>query len=104
MVRFAQDYTDPGEGQGSSQAPPRGYSNPLHPPASATDEDRVVLPLGEGVLTQNLGIPVVVVVTKVQQVFTRAWILFVVVVMNDQKVTVLILKVLAKREEKKVAH
>ena len=31
------------------------------------DEDRVLLPLDENVLTDNLGIPVVVVVTKVSR-------------------------------------
>lgn len=65
VVRFFQDYTEPGENQPSSQAPPRGDANPLHPAALATEDEKVVLPLGENVLTHNLGIPIVVVLTKV---------------------------------------
>ena len=66
VVRFFQDYTEPEETQSSSQAPPRGDANPLHPAAVATEDEKVVLPLGENVLTHNLGIPIVVVLTKVR--------------------------------------
>ena len=69
MVRFFQDYTEPEDNQASSQVPLRGDSNPLHPPAVATDDEKVVLPLGDNVLTQNLGIPIVVVLTKVNASF-----------------------------------
>lgn len=53
-----QDYIEPEEGcQGSPQR--RG------PLTSGSDEDSVALPLGDNVLTHNLGIPVLVVCTKV---------------------------------------
>ncbi|KAK6185039.1 hypothetical protein SNE40_007361 [Patella caerulea] len=65
LIRFFQEYTEPEEGQTSSQAPPRGDANPLHPTAPTTEgEEKVLLPLGENTLSQNLGIPVVVVITK----------------------------------------
>ncbi|XP_055991948.1 cytoplasmic dynein 1 light intermediate chain 2 isoform X4 [Sorex fumeus] len=52
-----QDYIEPEEGcQGSPQR--RG------PLASGPDEENVALPLGDSVLTHNLGIPVLVVCTK----------------------------------------
>lgn len=54
-----QDYIEPEEGcQGSPQR--RG------PLTSGSDEDNVALPLGDNVLTHNLGIPVLVVCTKVR--------------------------------------
>lgn len=54
-----QDYIEPEEGcQGSPQR--RG------PLTSGSDEDSVALPLGDNVLTHNLGIPVLVVCTKVR--------------------------------------
>jgi len=44
----------------------RRDANPLHPQAPATsEEDKVLLPLGENILAQNLGIPIIVVITKV---------------------------------------
>lgn len=53
-----QDYVEPEEGcQGSPQR--RG------PLTSGPDEEHVALPLGDNVLTHNLGIPVLVVCTKV---------------------------------------
>lgn len=53
-----QDYVEPEEGcQGSPQR--RG------PLSSGPDEENVALPLGDNVLTHNLGIPVLVVCTKV---------------------------------------
>uniref|UniRef100_A0A2K5DJL5 Dynein light intermediate chain n=1 Tax=Aotus nancymaae TaxID=37293 RepID=A0A2K5DJL5_AOTNA len=57
VVKDFQDYVEPEEGcQGSPQR--RG------PLTSGSDEDNVALPLGDNVLTHNLGIPVLVVCTK----------------------------------------
>lgn len=64
VVRHFQEYIEPEEGQ-LIQSPPRRGPNPLHPTASGTEEEKVLLPLGETTLTNNLGIPLVVVVTKV---------------------------------------
>ncbi|XP_046578274.1 LOW QUALITY PROTEIN: cytoplasmic dynein 1 light intermediate chain 2-like [Haliotis rubra] len=69
LVRFFQEYSAPEEGH-STSAPHRGDSNPLHPSASATDEEKVLLPLGESTLSQNLGIPIVVVITKSDAIST----------------------------------
>ncbi|KAK3760039.1 hypothetical protein RRG08_064710 [Elysia crispata] len=63
LVRCYQAYTEPGDGPIATQGPPRGDINPLHPPASGSDEEES-LPLGEKTLSHNLGIPIVVVVTK----------------------------------------
>ncbi|XP_059156070.1 cytoplasmic dynein 1 light intermediate chain 2-like isoform X2 [Physella acuta] len=63
LIRVYQAYTEPGDGPIVTQGPPRGDINPLHPPAAGTEEESV-LPLGELTLSQNLGIPIVVVVTK----------------------------------------
>jgi dynein light intermediate chain 1 len=66
VVRFFQEYTEPDENSSGSQVPShRRDVNPLHPSASHTEEDKVLLPLGEDTLSQNLGIPIVVVITKV---------------------------------------
>lgn len=68
MVRFFQEYTEPDENSSGSQVPShRRDVNPLHPTASTTEEDKVLLPLGEDTLSQNLGIPIVVVITKVRR-------------------------------------
>ncbi|XP_028811998.1 cytoplasmic dynein 1 light intermediate chain 2 isoform X2 [Denticeps clupeoides] len=57
MVKAFQEYTEPEEATPSS--PQR------RTPAAATGEDEsVLLPLGENVLTHNLGIPVLIVCTK----------------------------------------
>ena len=64
MVRVYQGYTEPGDGPIATQGPLRGDVNPLHPPPPA-GEDEALLPLGELTLSRNLGIPIVVVVTKV---------------------------------------
>ncbi|PNI63443.1 DYNC1LI2 isoform 1 [Pan troglodytes] len=57
FVKDFQDYMEPEEGcQGSPQR--RG------PLTSGSDEENVALPLGDSVLTHNLGIPVLVVCTK----------------------------------------
>lgn len=56
VVKIFQEYVEPEGGyQGSPQR--RG--------PSGQDEENIALPLGENVLTHNLGIPVVVVCTKV---------------------------------------
>ena len=68
MVRYFQEYVEPTEGQ-TTQSAPRRDVNPLHPTAVHTDSDKVQLPLGENTLTQNLGIPIVVVLTQV----STAW-------------------------------
>lgn len=68
MVRFFQEYTEPDENSSGSQVPShRRDVNSLHPTASTTEEDKVLLPLGEDTLSQNLGIPIVVVITKVRR-------------------------------------
>ncbi|KAL8608339.1 hypothetical protein ACOMHN_042206 [Nucella lapillus] len=64
LVRFFQDYSEPEDSQASAQTPVRKFANPLHPAAALAEEEKVVLPLGDNVLTRNLGIPVVVVLTK----------------------------------------
>lgn len=66
LVRFFQEYTEPEEGgENVSQPHSRRDFNPLHPsPAGPTEEENVLLPLPENTLNCNLGIPVVVVVTK----------------------------------------
>ncbi|ELW56773.1 Cytoplasmic dynein 1 light intermediate chain 2 [Tupaia chinensis] len=57
FMKDFQDYIEPEEGcQGSPQR--RG------PLTSGSDEENVALPLGDNVLTHNLGIPVLVVCTK----------------------------------------
>ncbi|XP_054245878.1 cytoplasmic dynein 1 light intermediate chain 2 isoform X2 [Indicator indicator] len=56
VIKEFQEYVEPEEGyQGSPQR--RG-------PSSAQEDEHVSLPLGENVLTHNLGIPVLVVCTK----------------------------------------
>uniref|UniRef100_A0A663M253 Dynein light intermediate chain n=1 Tax=Athene cunicularia TaxID=194338 RepID=A0A663M253_ATHCN len=56
VIKEFQEYVEPEEGyQGSPQR--RG-------PSSGQDDEHVSLPLGENVLTHNLGIPVLVVCTK----------------------------------------
>ena len=70
VIRFYQEYVEPDENTPANQAPLRRDVNPLHPQAPATvDEDKVLLPLGENILSQNLGIPIIVVITKVSTVY-----------------------------------
>lgn len=57
VVRHFQEYQEPEEGVVSPPRP-RGFN---------AEEEKVVLPLGESTLTNNLGIPIVVVVTKVSK-------------------------------------
>lgn len=54
VVKQFQEYTEPGSGEDGA------------PQRRAEDEESVLLPLGDGTLTHNLGIPVVVVCTKVE--------------------------------------
>ena len=71
MVRHFQEYTEPMEGS-TTGATRRTHPNPLHPAASNTDDDKVLLPLGESTLSNNLGIPVIVVVAKVSSTFLHS--------------------------------
>lgn len=65
MIRYFQEYVEPVEGQ-TSQSGPRRDHNPLHPQMVHTESDKVQLPLGENTLTNNLGVPIVVVLTQVR--------------------------------------
>lgn len=60
MQQF-QEYTEPEEGE---QEISRKTSI-----AAQGDEEQVVLPLGETTLTQNLAVPIAVVVSKVRNLF-----------------------------------
>lgn len=53
VVKQFQEYTEPGSGDDGT------------PQRRSEDEESVLLPLGDNTLTHNLGIPVVVVCTKV---------------------------------------
>lgn len=53
VVKQFQEYTEPGSGEDGT------------PQRRSEDEESVLLPLGDNTLTHNLGIPVVVVCTKV---------------------------------------
>lgn len=53
VVKQFQEYTEPGGGEEGA------------PQRRTEDEESVLLPLGDSTLTHNLGIPVVVVCTKV---------------------------------------
>lgn len=66
VLRQFQEYVEPEEGAAGSATQLRRVSaNPLH--QSVTDAvDNVLLPLGDNVFTENLGIPIVVVLTKVR--------------------------------------
>lgn len=58
LTKFVQSYTEPAEETaGGSPTSKRG-------PTAAIDTDEVLLPLGEGVLLKNLGIPIVLVCNK----------------------------------------
>lgn len=65
VLRQFQEYVEPDETSGAASVQMRRVSaNPQHASATETVEN-VVLPLGENVLTENLGVPMVVVLTKV---------------------------------------
>lgn len=53
VVKQFQEYTEPGTGEDGA------------PQRRSEEEENVLLPLGDNTLTHNLGIPVVVVCTKV---------------------------------------
>ena len=53
VVKQFQEYTEPGSGEDGT------------PQRRSEEEEGVLLPLGDNTLTHNLGIPVVVVCTKV---------------------------------------
>lgn len=57
VVKAFQEYAEPEEATPSS--PQR------RAPAAAGEDDSVLLPLGDNVLTHNLGLPVLIVCTKV---------------------------------------
>lgn len=73
LIRFYQEYTEPDENSSASQTSLRRDVNPLHPrhsSSSTSEDDNVLLPLGENILSQNLGIPIVVVITKADAIST----------------------------------
>ncbi|XP_011676218.1 cytoplasmic dynein 1 light intermediate chain 2 isoform X3 [Strongylocentrotus purpuratus] len=67
LVQQFQAYTEPETGQDSSVT---RRTSGVTKPTGAEDEEAVVLPLGETTLTHNLGVPIVVVVTKSDYVNT----------------------------------
>lgn len=58
VIRQFQDYIEPGSD--TTASPQR-----RNPTISETDDDDVLLPLGDNTLTHNLGVPMMVVCTKV---------------------------------------
>jgi len=60
LQRFIQSYIEPTEDTGS----------PKSRPNKKGDDDEVLLPLGDGVLTKNLGIPIVIVCNKADAINT----------------------------------
>ena len=62
-MRQFQEYVEPVEDAPTSRTR-AGASNPLHPHPGGGDE-KVLLPLGDDTLTHNLGVPIIVVITKV---------------------------------------
>ncbi|CAD5117211.1 DgyrCDS6007 [Dimorphilus gyrociliatus] len=66
MVTHFREYVEPDENQSSSSR--RTFENPLHP--SPSDENKVLLPLGESTLVNNLGVPIIVVLTKSDSIST----------------------------------
>ena len=63
VVRHFQEYVEPDENSQTVTSPPR--RNAPNPLGSTGDSDHVLLPLDESTLTHNLGIPIVVAITKV---------------------------------------
>ncbi len=59
MVKAFQEYAEPEE---STPASPQRRA-----PAAGGEDESVLLPLGDNVLTHNLGIPVLIVCTKVAE-------------------------------------
>ena len=79
VVRYFQDYTEPSESNPSTPAATRYDINPMHPAPQASEDDKVVLPLGDKVLSDNLGIPIVVVLTKVKYVHELCFFFFILI-------------------------
>jgi len=65
VVKAFQEYVEPEEATPSSPQR-RG-------PAAAGDDESVLLPLGDNILTHNLGIPVLIVCTKVGESDQIIW-------------------------------
>lgn len=63
VVKAFQEYTEPEDATPSS---------PQRRTAAAGEDEAVVLPLGDNTLTHNLGIPVLIVCTKVNNSYTSA--------------------------------
>lgn len=61
VVKQFQEYTEPGSGEDGT------------PQRRSEEEESVLLPLGDNTLTHNLGIPMVVVCTKVHTQ-TQCWV------------------------------
>lgn len=59
VVNKFREYREPDE---SDEKRPGTHSTPT---ATSKDEDSVLLPLGETILSNNLGLPIIVVATKV---------------------------------------
>ena len=67
VVRHFQEYADPDSNKLISSSSWRlAGSNPLHPP-SRSDENKDGMQLDDSVFSRNLGIPIVVVITKVKK-------------------------------------
>ncbi|XP_072013070.1 cytoplasmic dynein 1 light intermediate chain 2-like isoform X2 [Amphiura filiformis] len=64
LVRQFQEYQEPEEGDDAKSPRRTTTSNPSGPGGAGSEEDKVLLPLGDTTLTHNLGIPLVVVITK----------------------------------------
>lgn len=67
MIRIWQDYIEPGDELEANSTMKRSSRN-------LENEDDPVLPLPECVLTRNLGLNVIVVVTKVGQLTIGLWV------------------------------
>ncbi len=62
MVRHFQEYVEPDDQMPQSMTASMRRVNP-----TKTEEDKALLPLGESTLNNNLGVPIIVVVTKVSR-------------------------------------
>lgn len=63
-VRFWQEYLEPLDSSTHSESGAKV-------PSMETDTSHILLPLGESVLTNNIGFPIVVVITKVDKTVTK---------------------------------
>ena len=64
VVNRFREYKEPEEGDEESKRS-RGHTTS----ATSKEEEDVILPLGETILSNNLGLPIIVVATKVQFIF-----------------------------------